>query len=51
MIALAELDRLFVDASLDAEELGEIEQARSEVAALAASQDQLISELQSALTY
>ncbi len=49
MIALADLDRLFVDASLDAAELSEIEEARSAVAALVASQDQVISELHSVL--
>jgi len=49
MIALAELDQLFVQASLDAAELSEIEEARSQVAALVASQDQTITALHSQL--
>lgn len=49
MIALAELDQLFVQASLDAAKLGEIEEARSQVAALVTAQDQTITALHSQL--
>ena len=45
MIALAELDRLYVDAAINATELGPLSSARDDVMALVAEEDSVINQI------